>query len=239
MSKKVTNPNQKSSAGFIGAIVAVVVIVAAVIAYIVINGQGAAAAKFADREFKQVNAEMKYEGDTLTFGDASSAPHVELYEDFSCPHCAHLAEATDAEALEEINAGNLAVTIHPMTFLDNQGDGHSTQAVAALLALAEHDEPAALWNLREAMFENQQDIAHSWSADDYADAAAQLQASDEAVADIRSGKFLEKAAEAGEKNGKDLESKVGRVSTPRVLMDGKDLEVDDINDWVKVAVASK
>ena len=150
-----------------------------------------------------------------------------------------MAEATDAEALEEINAGNLAVTIRPMTFQDNQGDGHSTQAVAALLALADRDEAAALWNLRAAMMENQQDIARSWSTDDYADAAAQLQASDEAVEDIRSGKFLEKAAEVGDNNAKDLESKVGQVSTPRVLMDGKDLEVDDINDWVKVAVASK
>lgn len=150
-----------------------------------------------------------------------------------------MAEATDAEALEEINAGNLAVSIHPMTFLDNQGDGHSTQAVAALLALAEHDDVNALWNLREAMFENQQDIARSWGPDDFADAAAQMEASDEAVEDIRNGKFLEKAREAGEANGKDLESKVGRVSTPRVLMDGKDLEVEDINDWVKVAVGSK
>ena len=239
MSKKVTNPNQKSSAGFIGAIVAVLVIVVAVIAYIVLAGQGAKAEKFANWEIKQVSAETSFDGNTLTFGAADKSPHVDLYEDFSCPHCAHLAEATDAEALEEINAGNLAVSIHPMTFLDNQGDGHSTQAVAALLALAEHDDVNALWNLREAMFENQQDIARSWGPDDFADAAAQMEASDEAVEDIRNGKFLEKAREAGEANGKDLESKVGRVSTPRVLMDGKDLEVDDINDWVKVAVGSK
>ena len=214
-------------------------IVVAVIAYIVIAGQGAKAEKFANWEIKQVSAETSFDGNTLTFGAADKAPHVDLYEDFSCPHCAHLAEATDAEALEEINAGNLAVSIHPMTFLDNQGDGHSTQAVAALLALAEHDDVNALWNLREAMFENQQDIARSWGPDDFADAAAQMEASDEAVEDIRNGKFLEKAREAGEANGKDLESKVGRVSTPRVLMDGKDLDVEDINDWVKVAVASK
>ncbi len=47
MSKKVTNPNQKSSAGFIGAIVAVLVIVVAVFAYIVLAGQGAKAEKLA------------------------------------------------------------------------------------------------------------------------------------------------------------------------------------------------
>ncbi|AWB84595.1 DsbA family protein [Corynebacterium liangguodongii] len=245
--RKVQNPNEKSGAGFIWAVIAVIAIAAVVIGLIVFNGRNKQNEAAAARTIQVENLAVSYtEGDaffTLSAKDGGSeAKSVDLFEDFSCPHCGELAEATDGQALEKIQAGELEVKVHPMVFLDGQGaqytPGHSTRALAAELALAANGEAQALWNLRAMLFAEQQSVYNKVDNDDLADRAKEFGASDEAVAAIREGEFEEAAKDVGGKNLDYQNEKTGQAYTPRVMRDDKDLvEGQEINTWVEAALA--
>ncbi|SDR72603.1 thioredoxin domain-containing protein [Corynebacterium timonense] len=245
--RKVTNPNEKKGGGFIWAIVAVVAIAVLVIGLVVYNGRNQRDEAMAERMIPVDGLEVGYtEGDetlVLSGGQNTDAPVVDLFEDFSCPHCADLAKETDEEMLEKIRAGELEVHLRPMTFLDGQGEnyqvGHSTRALAAELALAGHNDVAAMWNLRVYLLENQQSAFNSLDADGFADLARDYGASDEAVQDIRDEAFLSTAEEMGKANLDYQNEQTGEAYSPRVMKDGQDLEIPsgDINDWVDAATA--
>ena len=235
MSNKVNDPNSKSS-GFLWAIVAVLVIAAAVVGYIVFSSQGARTEHLADRDYEEVTFEMANQGGVVTLraaNVAAGAPEVDLYEDYSCSYCATLAENTDDDMREAIEDGELVVNVSTLHFLD-QGNtnGHSTAAMAAVMAVADAEDPALYWNYRGVLMEEQEDIYNRWDSDDFADAADVLGAPSEVVEAIRSGEYTDLAVAAGEANAQQLEDQTGTVSSPRVVQNGQDVEVADINQWL-------
>ena len=235
-STRVTDPNAKGGNAFLWAIIAVVVVAAVVIGYIVMSGQGKKTEHLADRETVDVAFESEFADNavTLTAADpASDAVEVDLYEDYSCSYCAQLAENTDEQMQAAIESGDLIVNVRSMNFLDRGNvDGHSTRAAAAALAIAEAGETDVYWNYRAAILDEQEDIYNKWSNDDFANAAQELGASEGVVEEIRSGENVADAADLTAANIDKLESETGDVSSPRVLRDGKDVEVDDINQWI-------
>ncbi|MEX3505457.1 DsbA family protein [Corynebacterium sp. LK2510] len=245
--RKVQNPNAKGGAGFLWALLAVIAIAAVVIGLIFFNGRTQRIAALTEHTVPVENLAVSYnEGDpffTLTAADRGEADNrVSLFEDFSCSYCANLAEETDADMLEKIQAGELTVDLHPMNFLDGQGaqysQGHSTRALAAELALASHGDAQALWNLRVALLENQQNVYNRVDGNFLGDLAHAFGASVEAVQDIRDGKFLPVAEQVGLENLNYQNETTGKAYTPRVMRDGKDLDTgDDITTWLDVATA--
>lgn len=242
------NPNAKGGAGFIWALLAIVVIAALVIGLVFFNGRTQRSEAIAEKMVAVDNLKVAYnEGDPYfvlsAANGAENAPAVDLFEDFSCPHCADLAKETDGEMLEKIQAGDLTVNLHPMTFLDGQGaqykQGHSTRALAAELALAANNDVSALWNMRAALFENQQGLYNKLDANGFADQARDFGASEQAVNDIRSDKYLSVAEEMGKTNLDYQNEKTGEAYTPRVMRDDKDLETPggDISKWLEAATA--
>ena len=109
-------------------------------------------------------------------------------------------------------------------------------ARAAAVGLAEAGETDAYWNLRAYLMEDQQDIYNKWSNDDFADAAKQFGASDETVEKIRSGENVEPTNALATANADKLNTETGSVSSPRVIQDGQDVEVADINQWMDVVL---
>lgn len=241
MSNKVQNPNQGGNKTFLWALVAVVVVAIVIVGYIVVNGQGAKTAAVAEREYQEVSmgAELRDDAIVLAAADAAAdAPVVQLYEDFSCPACARLAENTDEQMKSEIEAGNLIVEVHPLNFLDRENiDGHSTRSLAAILSVADANDPALYWNYRALLLEEQDDLVNQWSNDDFADAAEVLGADASVVDAIRSGANIDRANELATANGELLTQQTGSLSSPRVLQDGRDVPVEDLNQWIDVVLA--
>lgn len=239
-STKVSNPNSKGGSGFIWAIVAVIAIAAVVIGYIVMSGQGKKTEHLAERETIDVAFESEFSDNAVTLRSADAkadAEVVDLYEDFSCSYCGQLAVNTDEQMQAAVEEGDLVVNVRPLNFLDRGSiDGHSTRAAAAVLALAEAGETDAYWNLRAYLMEDQQDIYNKWSNDDFADAAKQFGASDETVEKIRSGENVEPTNALATANADKLNTETGSVSSPRVIQDGQDVEVADINQWMDVVL---
>ncbi|STC68744.1 DsbA family protein [Corynebacterium pilosum] len=235
--KKVQNPNQSSNTGFIWAIIAVVVIAAIVIGFIVFNGRSQKAAELAENMVPVEGVEMDYNKDegTIVLSAAEGgeeAPHAELFEDFSCDYCAQLAENTDQQMLDEIQAGDLEVAIRSLNFLDRGEEGNSTNVLAAVLATVNSGDVELYWNFRKTMMDQQQQIYNQWSNDQFADLAESYGADSETVDAIRNGEYLEEAKSVAQSNADYLNEQTGNVSSPRVLVDGQDAEGEDINNWV-------
>lgn len=240
-SKKVTDPNAKNNSGFLWALVAVLVIAVVVIGFIVWQGQSNKTEEFAEYGEEEVAIETEYSDNSVTLAaaePAADAEEVSLYEDFSCSYCASLAENTDEQMLDEIENGNLIVNIRPLHFLDQGSQGHSTEAMAASLALADNGDTTAYWNMRSYLLENQQGVYNQWDSQQFADAAAGMGASDAAVEAIANGEYIEEATQVGTDNANRLEEAVGEVSSPSVLQDGEPVAVQDINQWIDAVLSN-
>lgn len=231
--RKVQNPNQKGGSAFTWALLAVVAIALLVIGIIVYNGrnqQDEALQQYAV-DTSGINIEWS-EGDDvihLTGKDATQdAKAADYFEDFSCSHCADLHIASDEAMMDKLQAGEIKVDLRPMTALDRGTEGHSTRALAAELALVANGDYDAAFSLRNYLFRDQA-AAYKAKMDNaaFADKAAVFGASGQAQQDIRDGKYLDTAKKMGEDNQKLQNDTTGESWTPRVLVDGKDVE--DIN----------
>lgn len=234
---KVTDPNKKGGAGFLWGIVALLVIVAVVIIYIVVNGQRSRGAEIEDVAF---NVSFEDNAVVLASDNATAdTPEVDLYEDFSCPHCSDLSVDTGEDMKNAVEAGDLIVNIRQLNFLDGQdpttNEGHSTTTVAAVTPLAEAGEAKAWWNVHKTLMADQQKVYNNWSAEDVANAAADAGASSEVVDEIKNSE-ISTGQEIATANYNLLEEQTGSVSSPRVIIDGEDIPEGELNNWVAYAV---
>lgn len=237
MSNKIKNPNEKSN-GFLWALLAVLLIAAVIIGYIAFNGKNAKSDKIVEGfETQDVTATATFANNAVELkapNAAADTPRVDLYEDYSCPHCSELAEATDGEMLKAIEDGKLIVDVRSLSFLDGENkDGHSHRAGHAAMILAQNEQPKTYWNFRKLLMEKQKDIYAKWSMDDFAKAAKQVGASEETAKKISAATDHAEYSELSATNEKKLKDETGKVSSPRIVKNGKD--IDDLKNWVKVA----
>ena len=238
---KVTDPNAKGGNGFIWGVGVLLVIIAVVIGYIVWNG------KQSDDGIEDVNMTMEYSDGAITLKGENATddtPEVDLYEDYSCPHCAELAAATDGDMKQAIEDGKLIVHVRTLNFLDGKDiegqDGYSTKAAAAMSELAKSGDIKTYWNLRDFLMQNQQSVANKWETGDIADQAKELGAEDDVVesmkdVDIKQGNKVAKT------NYDKLDKETGSVSSPRIVQNGKDVPSEkdqkagkNLGDWVEI-----
>lgn len=231
MSNKIKNPNDKGS-GFLWALVALLVVIAVVVGYIVVQGRNEKKAEIAANTVTtSINLEIKDNAIRLTSDKTSTdAAEVDLYEDYSCPHCAELAKASDEDMLKAIEDGTLVVNIRSLNFLDRGNDGPSTKAATSAYTLAKAGKVNEYWNFRSHLMNNQ-DAMYSWEPDRFAEAAGEVGA-DKTLRDS-----ISKQTERGDfeeistANATKLEEETGKVSSPHVLHNGEDLLPND--NWVK------
>ena len=238
---KVSDPNAKGGNGFIWGVGVLLVIIAVVIGYIVWNG------KQSDDGIEDVNMTMEYSDGAITLKGENATddtPEVDLYEDYSCPHCAELAAATDGDMKQAIEDGKLIVHVRTLNFLDGKDiegqDGYSTKAAAAMSELAKSGDVKTYWNLRDFLMQNQQSVANKWEIGDIADQAKELGAEDDVVesmkdVDIKQGNKVAKT------NYDKLDKETGSVSSPRIVQNGKDVPSEkdqkagkNLGDWVEI-----
>nr|WP_232959323.1 thioredoxin domain-containing protein [Corynebacterium marambiense] len=228
---------------------AVLVVAAIVIGYIITSSDGEKSATSAtsttgtdaveteaveikpgDTEAVDFNVKQHDGYITLSADSANGdTPVVDLYEDYSCPHCSELAEATDDEMKEAVTAGKLVVNIHPLDFVAGGDEGHSTMAGTAAMIVADSGDAKLYWNYRKALLENQRKIFDKWNYVTFADAATRLGADEELAGTIRAGEGHAEFQKIASANAEKLKEQTGTVSSPRIVRDGKDV---DLKNWV-------
>lgn len=246
----VKDPTAKGNSGFLWGIGVLLVIIAVVLGFIFYQNRGANMQGLEGFAKENVNMEMSF-GDnavTLKAADAKDAPEVELYEDYSCPHCSDLAKETDGQMKEKIEQGKLIVKVRTLNFLDGSqngiesiksNDGHSSKAAAAMEQVAKSGDVQLYWNLRKYLMDEQSKVYNKWEMNDFAEAAKSLGADDDTVSAIKDAP-VGKGNALVTANYEKLEGDTGSVSSPRVIKDGKDIPEDDktsIMEWVDLVAA--
>lgn len=236
MSNSVKSPTQSSSKGFIATVTILVVAIAAVAGLFVWKSSNEpvknslAVQEQDDTEFEAAVAE----NGVVVLGSVEAPKVVEIFEDFSCPHCSDLAKETDEDMLKLLNEKKIAVKIYTLNFLD-RGDtsGHSTTTGAAALAIAKSGDAHTFWNFRKTLMLNQDDAyEQSMNAEQVASLAKDLGASDDVVASIKEEKFKDEYLANESANEKTITDRSGKDpwGTPTVYVDGK--KVEDPFKWV-------
>ncbi|MCS4490626.1 DsbA family protein [Corynebacterium sp. ES2794-CONJ1] len=234
MSNKIKNPNENSS-GFIWAIVALVAIAIAVVGYIVVSGNNAEKEKLA-ADVEPVNITTTVEDNAVVLTSDATTPdaqNIEIYEDFSCSFCGKLATSTDEDMKKLVEEGKIVVHIRSLNFLDRGQAGHSTLAGTSAYTAAKAGDSQAYWNLRKKLLEDQEKIYGVWDAARMATIAEGFGAQASTAKQIESQDLSDEYVAMATANSEKLEKVSGKVSSPRVFIDGKEVG-DDIFEWPRL-----
>ncbi|KFI60255.1 DsbA family protein [Bifidobacterium cuniculi] len=82
-------------------------------------------------------------------------PTVAIYMDFMCPGCGELNRSLDQDLVTMMDAGQINLDLHFMTFMDRltQGDEYSIRAANVALAITEEDpDPSHLFAYMENLY---------------------------------------------------------------------------------------
>lgn len=162
------------------------------------------------------------DGYALPYGDADAEVVVDVYEDFLCPFCAQLEQAS-AQPLEElVGDGEVQVRYHVLAFLDRASTtDYSTRAANALAVVLDESGPEVAKEFHDALFAAQPPEGGPGLSDDQlvqiaADAGAEGEEVSDGIKSMRFGQWV--------RNATDAASRAGISQTPTVRVDGEDVE---------------
>ena len=245
MSQKIKNPNEKGS-GFVVGIIALIAIVAVVIGVVLYMGRNQPIEGLPDED---VSFSVQADGNIVRLASdeaGDDAVVAEVYEDYSCPYCAEMSTGGHEDQLEALNNGDLVVEYRVLNFLDGtepgspkvKEAGYSTKTLAVAYEIAKRGDARLFWNFHTLLMRDQQEVK-TWDSSQIAEAVKGMGGDDELVSAIRDELDTTEAKAVAEKNYLLLEKTLGKVSTPRVIVDGEEVtpkEAGTLGDWVKVAL---
>jgi protein-disulfide isomerase len=240
VSQKIKAPNDKNRS-FLWGIVALVVICVVFIGFMVFNGR-----KSSDIELSaaDVSFSVAVEDGVIqlrsTDGGGGDVPTADVYEDYSCTHCADLSEVDGDSIQAAVEAGQLNANLHSVNFLDSNGNESSSRTGAVAMAIADTGDAGAFWAFHDKAFTDQAEVARDWRFDELADAAEQLGVESDVVESIRDESVMEKYKPSLQANGDRLRELMGdQAGTPALYIDGEYLTVQrdpedpsKLKDWV-------
>lgn len=126
-----TKPKEGPPKALIGAVIAVVLVIVAGAAFLMTDPFGKLEAKGPQNSQPEGNGLVMYPGKAKP-----GVPTVELWEDFQCPGCGGLEKNNGKSIQQMAAAGDIKLTVHVMSFLDQNlnNDSSSRAANAAFCA---------------------------------------------------------------------------------------------------------
>jgi len=153
----------------------------------------------------------------LTIGPADAPHEVVIYEDFLCPYCGDLEQASGADLAELASDGKVRVEYRPYNLLSHIGD-YSERSAAVFAIVLDTSGPEVAKRFHDLLFDEQPSESGPFPSDDELIDLAVEAGADEA--DVRAG------VEAGD--GADWVAgattaarDAGVRGTPTVLLDGE------------------
>ncbi|KAB1501416.1 thioredoxin domain-containing protein [Corynebacterium sp. 320] len=244
MSQKIKAPQQDSSKGFIWGIVAILII-AAVVGGLFIKKNSDHNAAGMDMPQQDVAFDVSFKDNAVVLASKDLNPDAKtavIYEDFSCPHCGELAESDHENLLAALNNGDIKVEYRILNFLDDPERRSSSRAGAAVIDLAKEGNAKGFWNLQQYIFANQVEVSRTWGNEEMARAVSSYGVDQSIVDGVKSGKNQEATQSVFQANSDKLSKQAGQVSTPRIFVDDKEIELvadkntGSIKSWVPEVV---
>lgn len=165
---------------------------------------------------------VQEQGGGVQFGDGPV--DVALWEDFQCPGCKAFEEANGTMLEQRVDAGDITMTIHPLSFLDqNLGNTSSVAAANAFGCAADAGQQEAL-DFHLTVYANQPTETPgqaAWSTDDLIgwgnDVGIEGADWESCVTDLTYSDWVEQVA--------GTQADAGITSTPTVFLDGEKFEL--------------
>jgi protein-disulfide isomerase len=215
-----------------GAVVIVVIVAAVVVAVVVSNGQKQSQASAPIHpERIHTSYPVSAHGGVVTAGKKSAPVTVDMYEDFICPYCGKLHQASGKAVEQALGNGKLRVHFHMVNFLDGNSNppGYSTRAANAAIAAAHDGQWASFYNSLYA--DQPEEGSAGYSKDQLVSLGKKLGMGKQFADAVRNEKY--KAA-VGQDSKRAKQS--GKITgTPTVLHDGKKVRISRGNhyyNWV-------
>ncbi|WP_426717733.1 DsbA family protein [Corynebacterium auriscanis] len=227
MSQQIKAPNSRGGSGFIWVIVAILAIAAVVIGLFVWK-QSTKNTIAEDMPQDDVNFTVSAKDGGVTLASdkvKKDAPTVEIFSDFSCPHCADLFEADHNDVKKAVSDGDVKVVYRFLNILDQKPGGSSTRGGAVAYAIAETGNAKAFWNIHQKMFKDQPEVARTWNWEEMGKAAEAYDVDPALVEKIKKGEVQDDVLPFFESNAKILTDRGAQVSTPQVFANGKPYEL--------------
>ncbi|MDR1790540.1 MAG: thioredoxin domain-containing protein [Propionibacteriaceae bacterium] len=160
---------------------------------------------------------------SLVAQGATPSITVDIYFDYMCPYCGMFERANHLDLEDYLNAGDIKLSLHAMSFLDDASNGtkYSTRSANDALAVASQ-APENYLAFHDALFESQpQESTNALSDADLADLATRAGVPQSVIDGFTAMEF-ESAVAAGTQTAFN-ENVSG---TPTVLLNGTKFEGD-------------
>lgn len=166
--------------------------------------------------------------------DGGSPAEVVVYEDFQCPFCGELEQATGDYLEQRMLDGEITVEYRIVSFLDSASKNeYSSRAANAALCVFDDAGPGAFYDLHEKLYANQP--AEGTSGPDNGKLAGYASDAGADVGDCIAKRTHDEQVTTATQ---DMSGE-GVTATPTVLVDGKTITLDSetaVEDAVEKAV---
>ena len=168
----------------------------------------------------------------VTIGPEDAPHDIVIYEDFLCPFCGDLEEATRADLARLAEEGKVTVEYRPFELLSRISD-YSGRATNAFAVVLEESGPEVAKTFHDLLFEEQPSESGPFPTDaDLVDLAVEAGAEESAVAEgIESGAMSDWVDEATQ-----AAQDAGVQGTPTVLLDGEPVNGGSIEEIAQALV---
>lgn len=218
-----TKPSSTPTYLMIGALVAIAAVVIGLVYWNSNRTKGSA-----DLQALETSATIKVGKD--------DAPVIDVFEDALCPICGQFEKQYGTSIVDAVNSGKLAVRFHMLNFLDQQSGSkdYSSRAAGAARCVASDRNDKVFLTFHSALFDAQPSEGGGSDHDNAALAkiAKDAGASDGAVQCVQDGKLTADARTSADEASTQLSKAIGRVATPSVLHDGKDVDAVGDPNWL-------
>ncbi|MBF4621441.1 MULTISPECIES: thioredoxin domain-containing protein [Clavibacter] len=157
-------------------------------------------------------AQVTAEADAVSVGAADAPVTLDIYEDYSCPHCQEY-EATTGDLLDRLaGSGQVRVVYHPIQIVTNYGSTAGSTAACVL----QHD-PSAWPDVHSALFANHSAATDSWTGADFSSWLTSRGVTDpEAITCTEKGAFTSWIG-----SNTDVAAAAGVTGTPTLMIGGQ------------------
>jgi protein-disulfide isomerase len=189
--------------------------------------------------------ELSEDGYGIVAGFDNAPAKIEIFTEPQCSHCADLQADFGDQLAYYIGVGALTVTYRPVTFLDEEPDGHSARVSNALFLAAEGADGEKATGTQfqrfvEELWANQDPGGPGPSDDEMADMAKKAGMPASVASKVNDGDSAVDTVEMDALNFEFLfEIDVLDTGTPTVYDPAKDEKIDIYdNDWLNKLVQS-
>jgi protein-disulfide isomerase len=189
--------------------------------------------------------ELSEDGYGIVAGFDNAPAKIEIFTEPQCSHCADLQADFGDQLAYYIGVGVLTVTYRPVTFLDEEPDGHSARVSNALFLAAEGADGEKATGTQfqrfvEELWANQDPGGPGPSDDEMADMAKKAGMPASVASKVNDGDSAVDTVEMDALNFEFLfEIDVLDTGTPTVYDPAKDEKIDIYdNDWLNKLVQS-